>query len=255
MLTGGEAITEDLGVKLENLTLDDLGRAKRVTIDKDTTTIIDGAGKKDAIEARVKPLRREIEDTTSDYDREKLQERLAKLVGGVAVINVGAATEVEMKEKKARVEDAMHATRAAVEEGIVPGGGVALIRCAPALDTLVVRRRSPLRRQHHPARARGAAAPDRAERRRRGRRRRRQGPRGHGRVRLQRRDRRLRGPRRGRRHRSDQGRARRAAERRVGRVAHADDRGADRRAAEGRTARRRLSKRGAARRGWLDRAT
>ena len=128
-LTGGQAVTEDLGLKLENLTLEDLGRAKRITVDKDNTTIIEGAGKKDDIEARVKSIRREIEETTSDYDREKLQERLAKLVGGVAVIKVGAATEVEMKEKKARVEDAMHATRAAVEEGIVPGGGVALIRC------------------------------------------------------------------------------------------------------------------------------
>jgi len=135
-LTGGEAVTEDLGLKLENLTLADLGRAKRISIDKDNTTIIEGAGDKAKIEARVKTIRREIEETTSDYDREKLQERLAKLVGGVAVIRVGAATEVEMKEKKARVEDAMHATRAAVEEGIVPGGGVALIRCIKALDKL-----------------------------------------------------------------------------------------------------------------------
>jgi chaperonin GroEL len=135
-LTGGEAVTEDLGLKLENLTLSDLGRAKRVSIDKDNTTIIEGAGKKEAIDGRVKAIRREIEETTSDYDREKLQERLAKLVGGVAVIRVGAATEVEMKEKKARVEDAMYATRAAVEEGIVPGGGVALVRCIAALDKL-----------------------------------------------------------------------------------------------------------------------
>jgi chaperonin GroEL len=135
-LTGGSAITEDLGLKLENVTVQDLGRAKRVQVDKDNTTVIEGAGKKDAIEARVKTIRREIEETTSDYDREKLQERLAKLVGGVAVIRVGAATEVEMKEKKARVEDAMYATRAAVEEGIVPGGGVALIRCISALDKL-----------------------------------------------------------------------------------------------------------------------
>jgi chaperonin GroEL len=135
-LTGGEAVTEDLGLKLESLTLTDLGRAKRITIDKDNTTIIEGAGKKEAIDARVKTIRREIEETTSDYDREKLQERLAKLVGGVAVIRVGAATEVEMKEKKARVEDAMYATRAAVEEGIVPGGGVALVRCIAALDKL-----------------------------------------------------------------------------------------------------------------------
>jgi chaperonin GroEL len=136
-LTGGQAITEDLGEKLENLKLAQLGRAKRIVVDKDTTTIIEGAGHKDAVGARVVALRRQIDDTTSDYDKEKLQERLAKLVGGVAVIKVGAATEVELKEKKARVEDAMHATRAAVEEGIVPGGGVALIRCLPALAKLV----------------------------------------------------------------------------------------------------------------------
>jgi chaperonin GroEL len=135
-LTGGEAFTEDLGQKLENLTLAQLGRAKRIVVDKDNTTVIEGAGKKADIDARVKTIRREIEETTSDYDREKLQERLAKLVGGVAVIRVGAATEVEMKEKKARVEDAMYATRAAVEEGIVPGGGVALVRCIATLDKL-----------------------------------------------------------------------------------------------------------------------
>ncbi len=135
-LTGGQALTEDLGLKLENVTLKDLGRAKRITVDKDNTTIVEGAGKKSEIEARVKQIRAQIEDTTSDYDREKLQERLAKLVGGVAVIKVGAATEVEMKEKKARVEDALHATRAAVEEGIVPGGGVALLRSIAALEKL-----------------------------------------------------------------------------------------------------------------------
>jgi chaperonin GroEL len=134
VLTGGSAITEDLGVKLEKVKLEDLGRAKKVVIGKDTTTIIEGAGKPRDIEGRVKQIRTQIEETTSDYDREKLQERLAKLVGGVAVIKVGAATETEMKEKKARVEDAMHATRAAVEEGIVPGGGVALLRSIPALD-------------------------------------------------------------------------------------------------------------------------
>jgi len=133
ILTGGRAITEDLGIKLENLPLEDLGRAKKVTIDKDNTTIIEGAGTKKAIEGRIKQIRTQIEDTTSDYDREKLQERLAKLVGGVAVIKVGAATETEMKEKKARIEDAMHATKAAVEEGIVPGGGVALLRASKAL--------------------------------------------------------------------------------------------------------------------------
>jgi chaperonin GroEL len=136
VLTGGQAITEDLGLKLENVTLKDLGRAKRITVDKDNTTIVEGAGKKVDIEARVKQIRTQIEDTTSDYDREKLQERLAKLVGGVAVVKVGAATESEMKEKKARVEDALHATRAAVEEGIVPGGGVALIRALSSLDGL-----------------------------------------------------------------------------------------------------------------------
>ena len=135
-LTGGRAVTEDLGLRLENLTLADLGRAKRITVDKDATTIIEGAGKKEDVEERVKSLRREIDDTTSEYDRDKLQERLAKLVGGVAVIKVGAATEVEMKEKKARVEDAMHATRAAVDEGVVPGGGVALIRCESVLAAL-----------------------------------------------------------------------------------------------------------------------
>jgi chaperonin GroEL len=135
ILTGGKLIAEELGLKLENVALSDLGRAKRVVIDKDNTTIIDGGGKKPDIEARVKQIRAQIDETTSDYDREKLQERLAKLVGGVAVIRVGAATEVEMKEKKARVEDAMHATRAAVEEGIVPGGGVALIRASASLDS------------------------------------------------------------------------------------------------------------------------
>jgi chaperonin GroEL len=136
ILTGGRVIAEELGIKLENVTLNDLGRAKRIVIDKDNTTVIDGAGKKADIEGRIKQIRAQIEETTSDYDREKLQERLAKLVGGVAVIRVGAATEIEMKEKKARVEDALHATRAAVEEGVVPGGGVALIRCLTSLDSL-----------------------------------------------------------------------------------------------------------------------
>jgi chaperonin GroEL len=136
VLTGGRLITDDLGIKLESLTLEDLGRAKRITIDKENTTIIEGEGKSADIQGRVGQIRRQIEETTSDYDREKLQERLAKLAGGVAVINVGAATETEMKEKKARVEDALHATRAAVEEGIVPGGGVALIRAQKALDSL-----------------------------------------------------------------------------------------------------------------------
>ena len=137
ILTGGKAITEDLGIKLEGVKLEDLGKAKRITIDKDNTTIVDGGGKQSEIEGRVKEIRAQIEKTTSDYDKEKLQERLAKLVGGVAIIKVGAATETELKEKKARVEDALHATRAAVEEGIVPGGGVALVRAIPAVDTLI----------------------------------------------------------------------------------------------------------------------
>jgi len=136
ILTGGQVIAEELGIKLENVTLNDLGKAGRVVIDKDNTTIISGAGKKKDIEARCNEIRKQVEDTKSDYDREKLQERLAKLAGGVAVVKVGAATESEMKEKKARVEDALHATRAAVEEGIVPGGGVALIRTKKALETL-----------------------------------------------------------------------------------------------------------------------
>ena len=138
ILTGGRLITEDLGIKLENLQLEDLGRTKRISIDKENTTIVEGAGKQADIQGRVNQIRRQIEETTSDYDREKLQERLAKLAGGVAVINVGAATETEMKEKKARVEDALHATRAAVEEGIVPGGGLALIRAQKALETLAL---------------------------------------------------------------------------------------------------------------------
>jgi len=136
ILTGGKVITEDLGIKLENVKVDDLGEAKKVTIDKDNTTIVEGAGKSSEIEGRVKQIRTQIDETTSDYDREKLQERLAKLVGGVAIIKVGAATETEMKEKKARVEDAMHATKAAVEEGIVPGGGIAFLRAIPTLEKL-----------------------------------------------------------------------------------------------------------------------
>jgi chaperonin GroEL len=139
VLAGGQVVSEDLGIKLENIALSDLGKAKRINIDKDNTTIVDGAGSRSAIEGRVKQIRAQIEETTSDYDREKLQERLAKLIGGVAVINVGAATETEMKEKKARVEDALNATRAAVEEGIVPGGGVALVRCLPALQKMKIK--------------------------------------------------------------------------------------------------------------------
>src|SRR5207249_2684751 len=137
-LTGGKAITEDLGIKLENIKLEDLGKAKKVVVDKDNTTIVEGAGKASTIEGRIKQIRAQIEETTSDYDREKLQERLAKLAGGVAVIKVGAATETAIKEKKARVEDALNATRAAVEEGIVPGGGVALLRASNVIDKLKV---------------------------------------------------------------------------------------------------------------------
>jgi chaperonin GroEL len=139
ILTGGQVVSEDLGIKLENVTVQDLGRAKRITVDKDNTTIVDGAGSRQSLEGRVKQIRAQIDETTSDYDREKLQERLAKLIGGVAVINVGAATETEMKEKKARVEDALNATRAAVEEGIVPGGGVALVRCLEGLEKLKIK--------------------------------------------------------------------------------------------------------------------
>ncbi len=175
ILTGGRMIAEELGLKLENVTLKDLGRCKRVVIDKDNTTIIDGAGKKADIEGRIKQIRAQIEETTSDYDREKLQERLAKLVGGVAVIKVGAATEIEMKEKKARVEDAMHATRAAVEEGIVPGGGVALVRAIGALDDLKVPDEERIGVQIVSRAVRGAVPPHRHERRRRRRRGARQG--------------------------------------------------------------------------------
>ncbi len=224
ILTGGNAITEDLGVKLENIKLEDLGKAKKVTIDKDNTTIVEGAGVADKIEGRVKQIRVQVEETTSDYDREKLQERLAKLVGGVAVIKVGAATETEMKEKKARVEDAMHATKAAVEEGIVPGGGVALIRASKALDSLKLEGDQKIGVAHHQARHRRALPLDCHQRRPR-----RLDHRGadqgrQGRRRLQRRDRNVRRPRQGRRHRSGQGRPQRAAERLVDRVAAADHR-------------------------------
>ena len=166
ILTGGQVISEDIGIKLENVKLTDLGRAKRVTIDKDNTTIVEGYGDPKKIEGRVKQIKAQIDETTSDYDREKLQERLAKIVGGVAVINVGAATETEMKEKKARVEDALHATKAAVEEGIVPGGGTAYLRCIKALDSLKhVPAEQTSRREYRPPRARRADSPDRGKRR------------------------------------------------------------------------------------------
>jgi chaperonin GroEL len=198
VLTGGQVISEEVGFKLENTVASDLGSAKRIVIDKDNTTIIDGAGDADKIKGRIEEIRVAIDKSTSDYDREKLQERLAKLAGGVAVINVGAATETEMKEKKALVEDALHATRAAVEEGIVPGGGVALLRAQAKLNDLT-------------------DSPDRGERGRRGQHRRRQGSRRKGRLRLQRPDRRVRGPGEGRCHRSDEGGALRAPERFVDR--------------------------------------
>ncbi len=225
ILTGGKAITEDLGIKLENVKLEDLGKAKKITIDKDNTTIVEGAGKAKDIEGRIKQLRTQVEETTSDYDREKLQERLAKLVGGVAIIKVGAATETEMKEKKARVEDAMHATKAAVEEGIVPGGGVALLRCQKAVEALKADGDEGRRREHHQARPRGAPAADRRQRGSRRGRGRGQGPGDEGRGGLQRPDREVREPGRGRRHRPDQGRALRAAERGVHRVAAPHHRG------------------------------
>ncbi len=223
VLTGGRLISEDLGIKLENIKLEDMGRAKRVTIDKENTTIVEGEGKKADIQGRVAQIRRQIEETTSDYDREKLQERLAKLAGGVAVVNVGAATETEMKEKKARVEDALHATRAAVEEGIVPGGGVALLRAQKALDNMknlegdekigvqIVRRaiEEPTRQLAYNARRRRRArcrGNQEAQRQRR----------------LRRRHRRIHRPGKGRYRRSDQGHPQRAAKRSVHRrpVAH-----------------------------------
>ncbi len=224
ILTHGKAITEDLGIKLENIKMEDLGKAKKVTIDKDNTTIVEGGGASKDIEGRVKQIRAQIEDTTSDYDREKLQERLAKLVGGVAVIKVGAATETEMKEKKARVEDAMHATKAAVEEGIVPGGGVALIRAARALEQPEARRRPADRRQHRRARHRGTAPLDRHQRRARRLDRGPEGPGDEGHRRLQCPDRYLRGPRQGWRHRPGEGRPLRAAELLVDRLPAVDDR-------------------------------
>jgi chaperonin GroEL len=238
VLTGGQAITEDLGLKLESIGIKDMGRAKRVSIDKDNTTIVDGAGKRVDIEARVKQIRAQIEDTTSDYDREKLQERLAKLVGGVAVIKVGAATETEMKEKKARVEDALHATRAAVEEGIVPGGGVALIRAVASHgEAGQAGRGASGRRGHRHARLRGALPSDRGQCRS-GRLDHRAADQGRQRrLRLQRPDRHLRGSGRSRRHRSHQGRAFRPAERRLSGWSAHHHAGPDRRSPQGRQAR------------------
>ncbi len=238
VLTGGRVIAEELGMKLENVTLQDLGRCKRIVVDKDNTTFIDGAGKKADIEGRIKQIRAQIEETTSDYDREKLQERLAKLVGGVAIIRVGAATEIEMKEKKARVEDALHATRAAVEEGIVPGGGVALIRASARAREAPGQRRGALRRHDREARHRRAAALDRDQRRPRGLDRPRQGEERQGRVRLQRIERGVRRPPEGRYHRPDQGSPDRAAQRRVDRRSDAHHRGDGGREARGEGQRR-----------------
>ncbi len=164
-LTGGTVISEDLGMKLENITLDELGRAKKITVTKDNTTIVQGAGRNEDVQKRIEQIRKGIEDTTSDYDREKLQERLAKLTGGVAIISVGASSEADMKQKKARVEDALHATRAAVEEGILPGGGVALLRCREAVEvgSLVGQGRREDRRRHRARRARRPAQADRRQ--------------------------------------------------------------------------------------------
>ena len=230
ILTGGKVITEDIGVKLENVDVDWLGEAKKVVIDKDNTTIVEGKGKDSDIQARIKQIRTQIDETTSDYDREKLQERLAKMVGGVAVIKVGAATETELKEKKARVEDALHATRAAVEEGIVPGGGVALLRSQKALDGLklegdekvgadIVRRalEEPLRQIATNAGLEGSIVVEKVKEMKAR----------HG---LQRRDREVRRHGQGRNRRPDQGRPDRPAERRLDRRPHADDRGPHRRA-------------------------
>ena len=248
VLTGGQVIAEELGLKLENVTITDLGRAKRVTIDKDNTTIVDGAGKKDKIKGRQQEIRSQIENTTSDYDREKLQERLAKLVGGVAVIKVGAATEIEMKEKKARVEDALHATRAAVEEGIVPGGGVALIRAQTALDKLklsdeqqvgvrIIRRaiEEPLRQIAANAGDEGSIVVQKVKE-------------GKGNFGYNAGTGRVRRPARRRRHRPGQGRALGAAERRQRRRPDAHHRGPRRRAPEGRETRGRRRRRSRPRR-------
>ena len=209
ILTGGQAISEDLGIKLENVTINMLGRTKKVMIDKENTTIVNGAGKKADIEARVAQIKAQIEETTSDYDKEKLQERLAKLAGGVAVIRVGGATEIEVKERKDRVDDAMHATRAAVEEGILPGGGVALLRATEALKKVKTAQRRPeARRRHRPQGDPGSGASDRDQCRRRRLGHRRQDPReGSVQLRLRRAGRRVRQPGHQGRHRPDQGRA------------------------------------------------
>ena len=240
ILTGGEVITEEMGLKLENTQIAQLGKARRVVVSKDTTTIIDGAGDAEDIKGRIKQIKQEVENTDSDFDREKLQERLAKLAGGVAVVKVGAATETEMKEKKHRVEDALQATRAALEEGVVPGGGVALLNAQAGLDPDKSRRPGRADRcADRPPRARGAGPPDRRELRRGGLGRRQQGPRPEAGRRPQRGQRRVRRPDQGRRHRPDQGHPLGAAERRLDRQEHPRHRGDHRRAAgEGRRRRR-----------------
>ena len=226
ILTGGEVITEEMGLKLENTQLSQLGRARRVVVAKDTTTIVDGAGDADAIKGRINQIKTEVENTDSDFDREKLQERLAKLSGGVAVVKVGAATETEMKEKKHRVEDALQATRAALEEGIVPGGGVALLEATAAINLDADRGRGREDgRQDRAPRARGAAPSDRRERRPRGLGRRQRRPQGQGGPRPQRRDRRVRRPRGRGRHRPGHGHPLGAAERGVDRQEHPHHRG------------------------------
>ncbi len=224
ILTGGEVITDEMGLKLENTQLSQLGRARKVVIDKDATTIIDGAGDGEQIKARIKQIKAEVETTDSDFDREKLQERLAKLSGGVAVVKVGAATETEMKEKKHRVEDALQATRAALEEGIVPGGGVALMLAAKAIDDVGRRRRGD-GRAHHQALARGAAPSARDQRGPRGLRRRQRGAQRQEGLGPQRRHRRDGRPRQGRHHRSGHGDALGAAERGLDRQEHPHHRG------------------------------
>ena len=239
ILSGGEVITEEMGLKLENTKLSQLGHARKVVVDKDSTTIIDGAGEGDAIKGRIKQLKAEIENTDSDFDREKLQERLAKLSGGVAVVKVGAATETEMKETKHRVEDALQATRAALEEGVVPGGGVALLNAADAVKESRSRARG--RRAHgcadHHQVARGAAPPARDERRPRGLGRRPAGAHGEAGRGPERRHRRGDRPRQGRHHRPDDGHALGAAERGVDREEHPHHRG-DRRRGSGEGRRR-----------------